>query len=63
MALNVNYPNTPNGKRTIKTNVYGNVNGYVGGKKFWEFGCGSVAEKIAIAWESGKTLEDAHLYW
>lgn len=60
MALEINYPETPKGARRIATNRYGNTNGYVGTQKFWEFGCGIVAEKTAEFWALGATLEEAH---
>lgn len=63
MHLEIEYPETPNGKRTVRKNIYGNVKGYVSGKMFWEFGCNEIADKVAEAWKNGATLEDAHLNW
>lgn len=60
MNLKIEYPETPTGARKIAINRYGNVNGYVGTKKFWEFGCGAVAEKTAEFWANGATLEAAY---
>lgn len=57
MKLAVEYPETPRGKRTIKRNVWGNVNGYVSGRRFWEFG---QDEKTAEFWLKGATLEEAY---
>ena len=52
-----NYPDTPKGKRRIRTNIWGNTVGYVSGNRFWEFGND---EKSAQFWLNGATLEDAH---
>lgn len=35
--MKINYPDTPEGKRTVKQNVYGNTVGYVCEERFWEF--------------------------
>lgn len=56
--MNINWPETPNGKRTIKQNIYGNTVGYVSGKRFWEFGTDA---KSAEFWVKGATLEAAHV--
>lgn len=61
MRLKIEYPVTPDGKRTVRRNVYGNVVGYVSGKRFWEFGCDAWAAKVANVWLGGKSLEDAQL--
>lgn len=54
------FPETPAGKRVIKINIYGNVVGYVSGRRFWEFGeCNSTSEADAEAWRAGATLYDA----
>ncbi|QIG66019.1 hypothetical protein phiOC_p377 [Ochrobactrum phage vB_OspM_OC] len=55
--IEINYPETPKGKRRIKRNVWGNTNGYVGNKLFWEFG---TDEKSAQFWVEGNSLEDSY---
>lgn len=57
-TLKINYPETPPGKRSIRRNVWGNVNGYVSGRHFWEFGCDM---RSAEYWQAGASLEHAHL--
>lgn len=57
MKLVINYPETPKGKRSIKKNIYGNVVGYVSGKRFWEFG---TDEKSAEFWNNGNSLEKSY---
>lgn len=56
--LEITYPETPAGKRTIRQNVWGNWNGYVSGRRFWEFG---TDHKTAEFWVNGATLEDSHI--
>ncbi len=36
--LKIKYSETPEGKRSIRHNIYGNLVGYVNGRRFWEFG-------------------------
>jgi len=57
MALEINYPAAPAGKRTIRTNIYGNTSGYVSGRRFWEFGCDA---RSAGYWVAGASLEHAY---
>jgi hypothetical protein len=52
MKLTITYPTTPKGKRSIKRNIWGNTNGYVGGRRFWEFG---TDETSAQFWVDGAT--------
>lgn len=59
MKLRVTYPATPVGKRRVHTNIYGNVVGYVAGKRFWEFGDDEVSADL---WLNGATLENAIVY-
>lgn len=60
-ARETKYPETPKGKRSIKGNIYGNLNGYVGGKRFWEFGDRWSAPNIRMAelWVNGASLQEA----
>lgn len=53
------FPETPAGKRTVHTNVWGNTNGYVSGRRFWEFGTDRL---MADCWEAGSSLKDASFY-
>lgn len=54
------YPETPAGKRRIKMNVWGNINGYVGNKRFWEFGVNNPTNwRDAEKWAAGASLEEA----
>ena len=55
--MNAQYPETPKGKRSIRTNVWGNTNGYVSGKLFWEFG---TDKKTAEFWLEGNSLARAY---
>ena len=57
-VMSVEYPETPAGKRSFRRNIYGNIVGYVSGKRFWEFGCGASAEGDAQYWVDGWSLED-----
>lgn len=58
--LRTELPETPVGKRTVRINIYGNVVGYVSGKRFWEFGSRSATnEADAEAWKNGASLESA----
>jgi hypothetical protein len=60
MKLSVNYPDTPAGKRSVRINIYGNVVGYVSGRRFWEFGPrGGWNQMVADLWADGATLEQA----
>lgn len=60
--MDIVYPETPKGKRSIRVNIWGNVVGYVAGRRFWEFGTNnSVNEKIAGFWLGGASLEDANV--
>lgn len=49
-----------NGKRTVRRNIYGNLIGYIGGKRVEEFnGCdinpySQAEEKAAAAWMAGR---------
>lgn len=52
----IDYPETPAGKRSVRRNIWGNTVGYVSGRRFWEFGDD---EKAAGLWVRGATLEDA----
>ena len=60
----INLEETPKGKRTLKTTIYGNLVGYVGGKRWEEFGdCYSECNKnVAAAWLTGMTREEAELH-
>jgi hypothetical protein len=54
---------TPKGKRTVKHNIYGNLVGYVGGKRWEEFGdayC-RMNRAEAAAWAAGATRAEARL--
>lgn len=55
----ITFPETPAGKRTVRTNVWGNINGYVSGRRFWEFG---TDQMMASCWEAGSSLADASIY-
>ena len=46
-------------KRTYKMNIYGNVVGYVGGRRFVEFGCQPHAELWGQKWAEGLNYEAA----
>lgn len=60
--MNIQYPGTPTGKRSVRTNIWGNVVGYVSGRRFWEFGsAGGWTDKVAAEWLKGKTLEQAQM--
>jgi hypothetical protein len=63
LVLNeITFPAAPVGKRTIKTNIYGNVVGYVSGRRFWEFGADSITvQREADMWANkGYSLEAIH---
>lgn len=46
---------TPKGKRSVHENIWGNIVGYVGGRRFREFGCtGSWTRLEAQAWLEGR---------
>lgn len=60
LATKTTYPEAPKGKRSLRRNIYGNVVGYVGGKRFWEFGCGASAETDAELFVKGYSLEAVH---
>lgn len=55
---------TPKGKRTVKANIYGNLVGYIGKKRWEEFGdCYSTCnQNVAAAWATGMTREEAELH-
>lgn len=56
----ITYPETPTGKRKALMNIYGNIVGYVSGKRFWEFGTATGDHWwSALAWVEGKSLEEA----
>lgn len=55
----IEYPETPNGKRSVHRNRYGNIVGYVSGKRFWEFGYNLSDEKDAEHWKKGLSLKEA----
>lgn len=59
--LEISYPETPKGKRSVKRNIWGNLVGYVSGKRFWEFGeaFNGGNEATAEAWVKGASLEEA----
>ena len=60
--MTITYPETPAGKRTVKHNIWGNIVGYVSGKRFWEFGTRDRCnEAVANAWQAGATIEDAQM--
>lgn len=60
--MRIEFPETPAGKRTVKNNIYGNIVGYVSGKRFWEFGSiDKCNEATAKAWAQGESLEEAQL--
>lgn len=62
MDLKITYPETPAGKRRIHVNLYGNIVGYVGNKRFWEFGTNCTSNmRVACAWNDGATLEAAQV--
>lgn len=54
---------TPKGKRTIRNNIYGNLVGYVAGKRWEEFGdCYSEGNKRAAAlWAEGMDFDEARI--
>lgn len=54
----IEYPETPEGKRKVKRNIWGNTVGYVSGRRFWEFGD---LQETAKVWESGASLEAAYM--
>lgn len=60
LITKIDYPETPQGKRSIRCNVYGNIVGYVSGKRFWEFGTGVSAETDAKEWMEGKSLSEVY---
>jgi len=53
------FPAAPFGKRSFRTNIYGNIVGYVSGRRFWEFGSnGATAQREADMWANkGYSLE------
>lgn len=54
------YPETPDGKRTVRENQWGNIVGYVSGRRFWEFGVvSSWNRETARLWQEGSSLEGA----
>lgn len=58
--MRIEFPETPEGKRSVKENIYGNIVGYVAGKRFWEFGSiDNCSRAIAKAWKEGESLEEA----
>ena len=57
MAFKVNYPETPAGKRSVRRNIWGNMVGYVSGRRFWEFGSNASSERDADLWAKGYSLE------
>lgn len=61
--MKINYPETPTGKRSVRRNIWGNLVGYVSGRRFWEFGQAYDAgnETTAKAWAAGKDLGAAQL--
>lgn len=59
--MQINYPDTPKGKRAVRINIWGNIVGYVSGFRFWEFGTNNYTNRcIAEAWLAGKTLKEAN---
>lgn len=57
--FDVKFPAAPAGKRTVKTNIYGNVVGYISGRRFWEFGAdGITTKRESEMWVAGYSLED-----
>ena len=56
--IKTTYPDTPKGKRSIRSNIYGNTVGYVSGKRFWEFGSGSDTD--AGLWVKGYELAQCY---
>lgn len=61
LAMKTTYSETPKGKRSIKTNIYGNIVGYVSGKRFWEFGANGESNKCdAELWAKGYSLQEIH---
>ena len=50
----------PSGKRSIRRTVYGNINGYVGGRRWTTFGesYDPVAEERAKAFLAGASAEE-----
>lgn len=60
--LTVQYPETPAGKRAVRANIYGNLVGYVSGRRFWEFGANEAWNKrVADEWLQGLALEQAQM--
>ena len=58
--MRIEYPKTPEGKRSVKENIYGNIVGYVAGKRFWEFGSiDNCTRAIAKARAECEDLEEA----
>lgn len=44
---------TPNGKRTVRENIWGNIVGYVSGRRFIEFGVTNTSNRrTAEAWKN-----------
>jgi hypothetical protein len=58
--MKTTYPEAAEGKRSVRRNIYGNTVGYVGGKRFWEFGCGTSAECDANLFVKGYSLTTIH---
>lgn len=57
----IDYPETPKGKRSVRCNIWGNIVGYVSGKRFWEFGASNIVdEEIAEKWKNGASLKEVH---
>lgn len=54
---------TPKGKRTIKSNIYGNLVGYVGGKRWEEFGDAHLEsnKRAAELWAGGMDFDEARI--
>jgi hypothetical protein len=58
LASAIAYPETPKGKRSVRTNIYGNTVAYVSGRRFWEFGCGASSNADADLFVKGYSLEE-----
>lgn len=59
--MNIEFPACPAGKRSVRTNIWGNVVGYVSGRRFWEFGAdGITTRRESAMWVAGYSLEAIH---
>lgn len=61
LPITVNETVGKNEKRSYRKNIWGNVVGYVSGRREIEFDCCSYVEAWAEVWVSGLSYEEAEL--